>query len=202
MVRSTKHLPKKRVEIVEEEASVDERKEEEVKESNDKEEESNDGDEKVEIDEKEGESEDEGDEDSDDDDEEDDENDYGDDEDDDVGDEGDYEDDGQQGDGFANAMSSLLQQDTGNKVPVLAGRKTALMKQLEKSQLENAELREKRIERKKKLKNFMTDPSNVNVEFERQLRKLATKGGKYYFIEDCNYFPMNAYNDLWCVVFV
>jgi len=64
-------------------------------------------------------------------------------------------------------------------VPVLAGRKTSLMKQLEKNKQENVELKGKRLERKKKLKSLLVDPNNVNIEFERQLRKLATKGGMY-----------------------
>lgn len=77
-------------------------------------------------------------------------------------------------DGFANTILNLLKQETGTKLPVLSGRKTTLMKQLLEEQQIQKDLEKKRQEKKRKVDYLFQ--SEANVELERQLRKLATKG--------------------------
>lgn len=79
-------------------------------------------------------------------------------------------------DGFADTIMNLLKQDTGSKLPVLSGRKTALMKQMQEHQKEAKVQELKRLEKKRRIEAKMVRPQENNIEFERQLRKLATKG--------------------------
>lgn len=79
-------------------------------------------------------------------------------------------------DGFADTIMNLLKQDTGSKLPVLSGRKTALMKQMQEHQKEAKVQELKRLEKKRRIEAKMIRPQENNIEFERQLRKLATKG--------------------------
>jgi hypothetical protein len=79
-------------------------------------------------------------------------------------------------DGFADTVLNLLKQDTGKKNPVLSGRKTTLMKQLQETTQQMKEADKRKVEKRRKLEGKMVNPQDVNIEFERQLRKLATKG--------------------------
>jgi hypothetical protein len=79
-------------------------------------------------------------------------------------------------DGFADTVLNLLKQDTGKKNPVLSGRKTTLMKQLQENTLQMKEADKRKVEKRRKLEGKMANLQDVNIEFERQLRKLATKG--------------------------
>ena len=63
------------------------------------------------------------------------------------------------------------------KVPVLAKRKTALMKDIETVHKDNSELKKLRIERKQERTKQMVTPDASTADFERQLKKLATRGG-------------------------
>ena len=101
-------------------------------------------------------------------------------------------------DGLADMMSRILNQQTGAN-PVLAKRKTPLMKgtslglydirytcfvtslpsemEREKEQLQR--LKEIRAERKARKEKQLVLPDPSTADFERQLRKLATKGGEF-----------------------
>eukprot|EP01031_Cornospumella_fuschlensis_P039545 gene39545-48145_t len=98
-----------------------------------------------------------------------------------------HEEDGEnhQGDGFANALLGILHQETKSKVPVLAGRKTKLMKIVdsEKDGLKKQHM--KKEAKRRKMKMLMgeggvgdddSSTNSFNLDFEKQLRKLATKG--------------------------
>lgn len=80
------------------------------------------------------------------------------------------------GDGFADTILNLLKQDTGLKIPVLSGRNTSLMKQLRTHQIEERDVQKKKLEKRRKIEGKMILPQENNIEMERQLRKLATKG--------------------------
>eukprot|EP01039_Chlorochromonas_danica_P010174 gene10174-11258_t len=86
-------------------------------------------------------------------------------------------------DGFANTMMDILKQETKSKVPVLAGRKTKLMKQMEAEKESSKAVHLKKEAQRRRMKALMgeggSDDSSVNsfsVDFEKQLRRLATKG--------------------------
>jgi hypothetical protein len=81
-----------------------------------------------------------------------------------------------QQDGFANTILNLLKQDTGKKPPVLSGRKTTLMKQITEHKTQSKSLERKKLEKRRKLEEKIMHSDEINVEFERQLKKLATKG--------------------------
>lgn len=50
------------------------------------------------------------------------------------------------------------------------------MKKLEETKKVKREINRKRIEKRRRIESKIPTAANVNVEFERQLRKLATKG--------------------------
>eukprot|EP00598_Pedospumella_elongata_P003190 CAMPEP_0184972162 /NCGR_PEP_ID=MMETSP1098-20130426/4212_1 /TAXON_ID=89044 /ORGANISM="Spumella elongata, Strain CCAP 955/1" /LENGTH=236 /DNA_ID=CAMNT_0027494395 /DNA_START=53 /DNA_END=763 /DNA_ORIENTATION=- len=80
------------------------------------------------------------------------------------------------GDGLADMMSKILHQNIGTKVPVLAKRKTALMKDIETVHKDNADLKKLRVERRLERTKQMVVPDASTADFERQLKKLATRG--------------------------
>ncbi len=59
---------------------------------------------------------------------------------------------------------------------MLAGRKTTIMKQLQAHENEVKTIAKKRLEKRQHLETKLISPQEVNVELEKQLRKLATKG--------------------------
>lgn len=61
-------------------------------------------------------------------------------------------------------------------MPILAGRKTATMKQLEAKKKQKKELIQRKLENRRKMERKIPTPETINIEFERQLRRLATKG--------------------------
>lgn len=81
------------------------------------------------------------------------------------------------GDGFADMMSKILNQKTGDKVPVLAKRKTALMKEMEVAHADTDRLKRQRVDKKAEKEKQLVVPDLSSADFERQLRKLATRGG-------------------------
>lgn len=85
--------------------------------------------------------------------------------------------DNDKADGFADMMSKILNQKTGDKVPVLAKRKTALMKEMEGSHKDADRLKRQRAEKKSEKEKQLVIPDLSSADFERQLRKLATRGG-------------------------
>ena len=83
-------------------------------------------------------------------------------------------------DGLAEMMSKILNQKVTNKNPILAKRKTAMMKEVENENLNREDVKQNRMERKMKRDRFLVPPDPLTNDFERQLRKVATKGGNTY----------------------
>ena len=81
------------------------------------------------------------------------------------------------GDGLADMMSKILNQKVGDKIPVLAKRKTTLMKEMEGSHIDSDRLKRQRAEKKADREKQLVVPDLTSADFERQLRKLATRGG-------------------------
>mmetsp|Transcript_28422 Transcript_28422/g.28730 ORF Transcript_28422/g.28730 Transcript_28422/m.28730 type:complete len:157 (-) Transcript_28422:114-584(-) len=79
-------------------------------------------------------------------------------------------------DGFASVISKILHQDTGNKIPVLAKRKTAIMKEIESEKDEKKQFKRQRMERKEERDKHLVIPDHTTGDYERQLRRLATRG--------------------------
>ena len=79
-------------------------------------------------------------------------------------------------DGLADMMSKILNQNIGDKVPVLAKRKTAMMKEMEGKQGDTDRLKRQRIEKRAEREKQLVVPDHTSADFERQLRKLATRG--------------------------
>lgn len=80
-------------------------------------------------------------------------------------------------DGLADMMAKILNQNTGNKVPLLAKRKTAQMKEIEEDRKNVQQMKVARIERLEKQSKQMVVPDILTADYERQLKKLATRGG-------------------------
>ena len=64
-----------------------------------------------------------------------------------VEEEEDEGEDSQHGDGLSNVMSKILNQSICKKIPVLAKRRTAVMKEIEESREQRDRLKIKRIEK-------------------------------------------------------
>ena len=85
---------------------------------------------------------------------------------------------GNNNDGLAEMMSKILNQKVNNnKIPVLAKRKTAIMKEIADQSQFKEENKVLRLERKRKREKFLAVPDHLSTDFERQLRKVATRGG-------------------------
>ena len=83
------------------------------------------------------------------------------------------------GDGLADMMSKILNQQVRSG-PVLAKRKTAMMKEIEETKRESKKGKKTSEEKSREGSKQMVDLSDgnpVSIEFERQLKKLATRGG-------------------------
>jgi hypothetical protein len=82
-------------------------------------------------------------------------------------------------DGFAQMLSKILNQNVDkNKIvnPVLAKRKTSIMKELEANAVDKERVKELRKERELSKKRQLVIPDVSTANYERQLKKLATKG--------------------------
>ncbi len=64
---------------------------------------------------------------------------------------------------------------------MLAKRKTAIMKEIEGETGEKDRIKKVRIERAKEKSKQLLIPDNSTLDYEKQLRKLATRGGYYLF---------------------
>jgi hypothetical protein len=93
------------------------------------------------------------------------------------GDDDESNEDVEKGDGLADMMSKILNQKVGDKIPVLAKRKTAMMKEVEGSRLDSDKSKRQRLEKKAEKEKQLVIPDASSADFERQLRKLATRGG-------------------------
>mmetsp|Transcript_21130 Transcript_21130/g.30549 ORF Transcript_21130/g.30549 Transcript_21130/m.30549 type:complete len:280 (-) Transcript_21130:81-920(-) len=80
-------------------------------------------------------------------------------------------------DGMADMMAKILhQQVPGKKIPVLAKRKTAIMKELEEEFADRDRLKRLRAQRKLAREKHIVIPDVSTADYERQLRKVATRG--------------------------
>jgi hypothetical protein len=81
-------------------------------------------------------------------------------------------------DGFADAMSRILSSNIpkAHANPVLAKRKTTLMKQIEGDREDQQRVKKLRAKRLVERDRHMTVPTVLSQDFERQLKKVATKG--------------------------
>lgn len=80
-------------------------------------------------------------------------------------------------DGLADMMSKILNQQVKGKTPVLAKRKTAAMKEMEAGHDDSERLKKARLEKKAQREKQLHIPDHNSADYERQLRKLATRGG-------------------------
>ena len=92
------------------------------------------------------------------------------------------EEEGEERDGMADMMAKILHQQVEGKIPVLAKRKTTIMKELEKEKSSKDRLKLVRKQKKEDKGKFLVVPDHSTTDYERQLRKVATRGG-----EDCGY---------------
>lgn len=65
-----------------------------------------------------------------------------------------------------------------NQVAVLAKRKTPLMKEIEGANKDGNDMRKLRAERRQERSKQNVLPDSSTADFERQLKKLATRGGE------------------------
>jgi hypothetical protein len=89
---------------------------------------------------------------------------------------GDEEEREPRGDGLADMMSKILNQKVGDKVPVLAKRKTTEMKELEGRHEDVERIKRQRVEKRAEREKQLVVPDHTSADFEKQLRKLATRG--------------------------
>ena len=87
------------------------------------------------------------------------------------------EDNAKGNDGLADMMQKILNQNIpSTKQPVLAKRKTQLMKEIENQKGEKARLQKLRKERKLRKEKQLVVPDVLSMVYEKQLKKLATRG--------------------------
>ncbi len=79
-------------------------------------------------------------------------------------------------DGMADVMARILKQDVAKKTPVLAKRKTALMKDMEKEKKARAKAKEAAEQKRAALNHQLYVPDHKDAERERKLRRIATRG--------------------------
>jgi hypothetical protein len=77
---------------------------------------------------------------------------------------------------MADMMSRILDQTVSASNPVLAKRKTAIMKQMEESKDDRNRLKRARADRKSEREKQLALPDATTADYENQLRKLATRG--------------------------
>ena len=80
-------------------------------------------------------------------------------------------------DGLADMMAKILNQNTGNKVPLLAKRKTSQMKEIEEDRKHTQQMKAARLEKLSQQSKQLVVPDVLTADYERQLKKLATRGG-------------------------
>ncbi|CAN0000515.1 unnamed protein product [Ectocarpus sp. 6 AP-2014] len=80
--------------------------------------------------------------------------------------------------GMGDVMARILGQklDTRVQAPVLAKRKTKTMKEMENASVKRAETRGKSAARRAKMTQQFVIPDHTTTDYERQLKKIATRG--------------------------
>lgn len=89
---------------------------------------------------------------------------------------GEDEDGGEKKDGMADMMSKILHQSIPNSNPVLAKRKTVIMREMEEGKEDRDRLKRQRMQRKAEKEKQLVVPDAATADYESQLRKLATRG--------------------------
>lgn len=79
--------------------------------------------------------------------------------------------------GFAAAMQKVMGRQLRAGAPVLAKRHTAAAKLAAAARAEQKQAQDKLAKRKELRKSHMAEPSAYAVDYERQLRRVATRGG-------------------------
>ena len=87
-------------------------------------------------------------------------------------------------DGFADMMSRILNQNAGDSIPVLSKRKTPLMREHEEESNMKNLLKKQKVDKKVDKEKQLVAPDVRSADFERELRRLATRGGMtmLYFV--------------------
>jgi hypothetical protein len=89
------------------------------------------------------------------------------------------EEEGGERDGMADMMAKILhQQVEGGRIPVLAKRKTAIMRELAQEKASQDRLKLARKQKREDKGKFLVVPDHSTGDYERQLRKVATRGGE------------------------
>ena len=82
-------------------------------------------------------------------------------------------------DGFADAMSKILAQPlTGTLNPVMAKRTTGAMRAIEQQRAEDKLQKQNAHEKRQRAAKNVVIPDHSTTSFEKQLKKIATSGGK------------------------
>lgn len=92
-------------------------------------------------------------------------------------------------DGMAEMMAKILGQrvDPG-RVPVLSKRKTPMMREMEGLNQGKEDKKRSKLEKQALKDMHMVLPDPLTADYERGLKRLATKGGKTVFLECPSYF--------------
>ena len=86
-------------------------------------------------------------------------------------------------DGMADMMAKILHQQVDRgKIPILAKRKTTIMKELEKEKTADDKLKLAHKQKQQERNKFQIVPDHTMTDYERQLRKVATRGGEYFHL--------------------
>jgi hypothetical protein len=83
---------------------------------------------------------------------------------------------GGQKDGMADVMARILNQQVNKKAPVLAKRRTALMKETEEEKKARARAKTAAERKRATLNHQLYVPDHTDAEKERQLKRIATRG--------------------------
>lgn len=81
------------------------------------------------------------------------------------------------GDKFASVMAKILSEDLGGVAPILAKRKTALMKEMEIEKQSKHDSTKIKKQRKLEREQQLVVPSVDVTNYEKNLKKMASRGG-------------------------
>jgi hypothetical protein len=99
---------------------------------------------------------------------------------------------------FSNVLSKILTQTVDNKVPVLATRKTSVMREIEKERKDKNHLNYVRVQRHADRYRQLVVPTILYADYERQLKKVATRGGNPFSSEVLNHEYSSSLNICIC----
>lgn len=85
--------------------------------------------------------------------------------------------------GFAAILNKVLSQEVSGSEPILSKRKTELMKEMESEKKLNLKIKIQRLENRSKYERQLQIPDFSSINYEKQLKKLANRGGLNDFIK-------------------